>query len=390
MSDKIRRYPRVGDIFFIQDGKKLFVSGADVTNDEADALQAVGVVYDVHGRLYDVVAGVNDKTFPWSVACDFEIETIPSDSMACEVKLHNAVVGNFDYTKTDGTKSEFVTQLNAWLGTNAPKWEAYMEGETAILQLSTYDVYEDTCTIAGCTLRKRVGDELADSTEAITRNQVFQRTSYNGICRARLKEWAENNTNANNNPTTRMDGATKLFVTFPCSRAYYEGELGDGLREHFSTYDDYLDACMVRPVEPDGGVGIMRYRDGKEIADKLLAKKLLVRGVETDAYPCAVWANAYDSGVEGYGPGTFHQPSLSELARLMRDITRGTNQPLDPVNVALGKRKTWTQISSTSDHWSCSRYSISSAWSADSVGVCGYYSFRNRFSVSAVARFELD
>lgn len=390
MSDKIRRYPRVGDIFFIQDGKKLFVSGADVTNDEADALQAVGVVFDVHGKLYDVVAGVNDKTFPWSVACDFEIETIPSDSMACEVKLHNAVVGNFDYTKTDGTKAEFVTQLNAWLGTNAPKWEAYMEGETAILQLSTYDVYEDTCTIAGCALRKRVGDELANSTVAITRNQVFQRTSYNGICRARLKEWAENNTNANNNPTTRMDGVTKLFATYPCSRAYYEGELGDGLREHFSTYDDYLDACMVRPVEPDRGVGIMRYRDGKGIADKLLAKKLLVRGVETDAYPCAVWANAYDSGVEGYGPGTFHQPSLSELARLMRDITRGTNQPLDPVNVALGKRKTWTQISSASRRWSCSRYNIDSAWNANSSGICGNYYFRLRMAVSAVARFELD
>ena len=187
-----------------------------------------------------------------------------------------------------------------------------------------------------------------------------------------------------------MDGVTKLFVTYPCSRAYYEGELGDGLREHFSTYDDYLDACMVRPVEPDGGVGIMRYRDGKEIADKLLAKKLLVRGVETDAYPCAVWANAYDSGVEGYGPGTFHQPSLSELARLMRDITRGTNQPLDPVNVALGKRKTWTQISSTSHHWSCGRYNINGAWSTSSGGICGSNYFRYRFTVSAVARFELD
>lgn len=386
----VKLYPSVGDIFIIVDGKKRFVSGADATEEFINKQQAVGVVYDVHGRLFDVVSGVNDKTFPWSVACDFEIETIPSDSMTCEVKLHNAVVGNFDYTKTDGTKSEFVTQLNAWLGTNAPKWEAYMKGETAILQLSTYDVYEDTCTIAGCTLRKRVSDELADSTADITRNQVFQCTIYNGICRARLKEWAENNANKNNNPTTRMDGVTKLFVTYPCSRAYYEGELGDGLREHFSTYDDYLDACMVRPVEPDRGVGIMRYRDGKEIADKLLAKKLLVRGVETDAYPCAVWANAYDSGVEGYGPGTFHQPSLSELARLMRDITRGTNRPLDPVNVALGKRKTWTQISNTRHRWSCSRYNISNAWVANGRGVCDYYHFGDWMAVSAVARFELD
>lgn len=386
----VKLYPSVGDIFIIVDGKKRFVSGADATEEFINKQQAVGVVYDVHGRLFDVVAGVNDKAFQWSVACDFEIETIPSDSMACEVKLNNAVVGNFDYTKTDGTKAEFVTQLNAWLGTNAPKWEAYMEGETAILQLSTYDVYEDICSITGCSLRKRVGEELADSTVATTRNQIFQRATYNGICRARLKEWAENNADKNNNPETRMDGATKLFVTFPCSRAYYEGELGDGLREHFSTYDDYLDACMVRPVEPDGGVGIMRYRDGKEIADKLLAKKLLVRGVETDAYPCAVWANAYDSGVEGYGPGTFHQPSLSELARLMRDITRGTNQPLDPVNVALGKRKTWTQISSTGSRWLCSRYSISNAWNASSYGICGHHRFWYRMAVSAVARFELD
>lgn len=386
----VKLYPSVGDIFIIVDGKKRFVSGADATEEFINKQQAVGVVYDVHGRLFDVVAGVNDKAFPWSVACDFEIETIPSDSMACEVKLHNAVVGNFDYTKTDGTKSEFVTQLNTWLGTNAPKWEAYMEGEAAILQLSTYDVYEDICTIAGCKLRKRVGEELADSTVAITRNQVFQRTAYNGICRARLKEWAENNTNVNSNPKTRMDGVTKLFINYPCSRAYYEGELGDGLREHFLTYDDYIDACMVRPVEPDGGVGIMRYRDGKEIADKLLAKKLLVRGVETDAYPCAVWANAYDSGVEGYGPGTFHQPSLSELARLMKDITRGTNQLPDPVNVALGKRKGWIQIKSTSDYWACSRFNDSFVWSMPGYGICGFYSFLRNFKILAVARFELD
>lgn len=355
MIEKYRRYPKVGDIFFIdENGNKRFVSGADVTSEEAESLQAVGVVYDVYGKLYDVVAGVNNKAFQWSVACDFEIETIPGDSMVCEVKLHNKVVGSFNYTKTNGAKSEFVAQLNAWLAANAPKWEAYLENDNvAILQLSDYDIYEDVCSIAGCKLRKRVGEELADSTTTITRNQVFQRTIYNGICRARLKEFAENNKSANNNPTMRMDGETRLFVTFPCSRAYYEGELGDGLRSHFATYDDYLDACMVRTMETDRGVGIMRYRYGKDIADKLLEKKLLVRGVENDAYSSAVWANAYDSGVEGYGPGTFHLPCLSELARLMRDITSNTKLPLDPINVALVKRTGWTSISSTSNRWSC-------------------------------------
>ena len=390
MGDKIRRYPKVGDIFFIKDGSKMFVSGADVTNEEADALQAVGVVYDVFGKLYDVVAGVNDKTFRWSEAADYEIEAIPAESAECEVRLHDKVVGNFSYTKSDGTKGEFVSQLNTWLSVNAPKWEAYMDGETAVLQLSDYTLYENACSIAGCKLRKRVGEELADSTVSTTRNQILQKAIYNGICRARLGEWAEKSTDKNNNPESRMDGETRLFITYPCSRAYYDGDFGDGLRAHFSTYEDYLDACMVRAAEPDRGVGIMRYRDGKELADRLLSKKLLIRGVETYAYPGAVWANQYDCGVDGYGPGTFHQAGFSELGRLMRDITKDTKQPIDPVNIALGVRKGWSQISSTAYRWSCGRYNTGYAWYSYSGGLCGSNLFYNRFSVSAVARFKLD
>lgn len=64
-----------------------------------------------------------------------------------------------------------------------------MEDEnTAILQMSTYDVYEGNCSITGCTLNKRVGSELADKTSNYCRNQVFQKTIYNGCCRAILEE----------------------------------------------------------------------------------------------------------------------------------------------------------------------------------------------------------
>ncbi|MGM9760226.1 MAG: hypothetical protein ACI30I_08975 [Parabacteroides sp.] len=350
----VRKYPKYGDIFFIEDGKMRFVQGADITNGQADSLQAVGVVYDVHGKLFDVVAGQNTVTQPWSIACDFEITAIPSDSGDLEVKLQNTVVGTFTYTKTEGTKGEFVTQLNVWLETNAPKWEAYMENETtAILQMSTYDSYENTCTITGCTLVKRVGSELAAETISWGRNSVLQRTVYNGCCRARLGEWAPSQTSSNNNPTTRMNGTTQLFATFPCSESYYNGELGDGLRENFPTYEAYLDACMVRPVEMREG--IMRYTSGKPLADKLLGKKLLVRGVEKDAYPGAVWADRFDCGVPGYGAGTFYQPSESEISRLMRGITLGTKQPLDAINVSLGKRTGWTQIPGSSSRWSCCR-----------------------------------
>lgn len=385
----IKKIPEVGDIFIIVDGKKRFVSGSDCTTEFIDQQQAVGVVYDVNGKTFDVVAGVNNITLPWSIACDFEITKIPAESSDLAVTLKNASVGTFTYTKTDGTKAEFVAQLNTWLETNAPKWEAYMESEdVAILQLSDYTSYESTCTITGCTLVKRVGSEIAAETNITCRNQVLQRTTYNGCCRARLEAWATNSTDKNNNPTTRMNGATQLFAIYPCSKAYYDGELGDGLRENFPTYQDYLDACMVRTKEV--GIGIMKYHDGKLIAGKLLNKKLLVRGVEIDAYPAVVWANEFDSGVEGYGSGTFHLAGMSELSTLMRDLTNGTSLPMDAVNVSLGKRTGWSRISVTSNRWSCCRYSSNHAVYYLSSGICFNSSFYYRFYVSAVARFTLD
>lgn len=385
----IKKIPEVGDIFIIVDGKKRFVSGSDCTTEFIDQQQAVGVVYDVNGKTFDVVAGVNDLTFPWSIACDFEITDIPSDSRSLAVKLQNVNLGNFDYVKTEGTKAEFVSQLNTWLETNAPKWEAYMENEeTAILQLSDYTSAENTCTITGCTLVKRIGSELASETISGCRNQVLQRTLYNGCCRARLEEWATNNTTVNCNPTTRMNGTTQLFVTFPCSKPYYDGELGDGLRANFATYQDYLDACMVRPFEI--GIGVMQYRDGKPLADKLLNKTLLVRGVETKTYPAAIWADEFNCGVEGYGKGTFHWAGMSELSRLMRDITNGTSFPLDSINISLGKRTGWSKISSTSNRRSCNRYNNNVTWHFGNVGFCSNGQFFDRHPASAVARFTLD
>ena len=390
MNEFVRRYPKFGDIFFIdENGQKRFVAGSDVTTEEANALQAVGVVYNVQGKTFDVVAGVNNITFPWSIACDFEITAIPAESGDLAVTLQGVSVGTFTYAKTDGTKAEFVTQLNTWLSENAPKWVAYMESEdVAILQMSDYTTYESTCTITGCTLVKRVGSEIAAETNSICRNQVLQRTIYNGCCRARLEAWVINSTDKNNNPTTRMNGTTQLFATYPCSKAYYDGELGDGLRENFPTYQDYLDACMVRTKEV--GIGIMKYHDGKLIAGKLLNKKLLVRGVEIDAYPAAVWANEFDSGVEGYGSGTFHWAGFSELSTLMRDLTNGTSLSMDAVNVSLGKRTGWSRISVASYRWSCCRCSSLSAWHCHSYGICSYSYFYSRFYVSAVARFTLD
>lgn len=385
----IKDFPEVGDIVVVIDGKKKFIRGAEATKAFIDTLDAVGVVYNVQGKLVRIVGGVNGTGKKWSEVADYEITSIPSASGSYEVKLLNAVVGNFQYTKGSGAIEEFATQLNSWLATNAPKWEAYTRNGHSYLQMHTYDAYESTCTIAGTTLVKLIGSEVADYTISTgARNAVKQFTTYNVMCYQRMLERARTDTTANFNPTTRMNGTTQLFVAYPCSENYYNGELGDGLRENFPTYEDYIMACMCVPQDLDKGM--MKFRDGKLMTSLLKDKTVLKKGVETYAYSAARYAYDYDAKVDGFRSGDWWLPSMYELALLMRDITVGTTKPTDKINVALGKKTGWSTINSQSSRWSSSRYDTGNEWSYNNGGFTNTSRFYLSFTCSAVSAFTLE
>ena len=258
------------------------------------------------------------------------------------------------------------------------------------LQMSTYDTYESAVSIAGTTLVKLIGNELAASTTTANYNE---HGDYHGgwglgMCRQRIEEYCKTQTRAECNPTSRLDGVTQIMSQLPCSETYFNGELGDGLRANYATYQEYIDDCMVRTWELDRS--IMRFRDGREFTNLLLPKKVLIRGVETPCYSAAHFANDFDCGVEGYGAGTFYLPSMHELGLLMRGITSGTTKALDPVNVALSKRTGWTQISSIVHSWTCCRYTSSTAWVYHRFGFTNDGNFAVDFTVSAVSAFTLD
>ena len=388
MENLIRKFPKYGDIFFVQDEEKRFIAGADATKTFVDTLDAVGVVFHTMGKRFLVVGGQNTTTKKWSAVADYEITAIPSESGSYAVKLLNVAVGDFAYTKSEGTIEEFVTQLNTWLASNAPKWEAYMYNGKGYLQMSTYNAYENTVSIAGTTLVKLIGNELAASTTSINYNEHGDSHGHGlGMCRQRIEEWCKASTDSRCNPTSRLDGVTQIMGTLPCSETYFNGELGDGLRANYATYQDYIDDCMVRTWELNRG--IMQYRDGRELTNLLLPKKVLIKGVETPCYSAAHFANDFDCGVEGYGAGTFYLPSMHELGLLMRGITSGTTKALDPVNVALSKRTGWTQISSTANRWACCRLGTGLAWGYGGAGCTVGDYFYYGFTVSAVSAFEL-
>lgn len=382
----IKTVPEIGDAVIIIDGKKRFVRGEDATSEFLNSHTCIGVVYDVQGTLVRIVGGVNNQSKQWSCVADYEITAIPNASGDYAVTLMGVNVGNFTYTKNTGTIAEFTTQLNTWLGLNtheeATKFEAYTRGEHSYLQLSDYTAYESTISIANTTLVKLMGSEIADYTISTGgRNHVKQFAVYNGMNRVRLEEYVSGrSTDANCNPTTRMDGITQLFTTFPVCRAYYEGELGDGLRANFATYSDYLDACMV--ISEDLDKGVMKFRDGKLMTSLLKDKTVLKGGTETYAYTAARYAYDYDAGVLGFRAGSWWLPSMYELSKVMRVAQK--------LNRTLSKKSGWSSISVNSIRWSVSRYSSGNAWVYSNGGITNGSDFSYSLSVSCVSAFYLD
>ena len=155
------------------------------------------------------------------------------------------------------------------------------------------------------------------------------------------------------------------------------------LRANFATYSDYIDACML--LDRELNYGAAQYRDGQYYTS-LLNKEVLINGTPTPAYSAAAYCTTYDSGVSGYGAGTFWMPSVYEGAQLMRNIG-DTN---DLVNTALGKKTGWGTISNASNRWLCGRYSSNVAWLYYSRGVLFDNYFCTSYSVSAVSAFNIN
>lgn len=383
MSVIIKRVPEIGDAMINTPNGFRFV-GSDATSEFFRDNPIAGVVFYVRGRNGLLTPG-DIGSYKWSDVADFEITKIPDASGTLAVTLQGVAVGNFEYTRTDGTMEEFVSQLNTWLATNAAKWEAYMYNGKAYLQLSDYTAYSSINTITGCTLVKLVGSELASRTASSNSNHVRQFTVHNGMCRQRLEEFVTNNTGEICNPTTRMNGTTQLFETLPVSKTYYDGELGDGLRENYATYQDYLDATMTLPFEMNRG--IMQYRDGNKNTELLVAKRLLKRGEEICPYTAALKASQFDSGIDGYRAGDYWLPSMHERAILMRDITTGTTKEDNVINAQL-KKAGLGAINSILDGWSSSLCNTDRAWYYGSYGISNNYYFFSECTATPVSDFR--
>jgi len=390
----IKKYPNIGDFVVMINGKERFLDVNTATSELVNALPVIGKVYDVQGRYVRVVGGKNNSSEQWSNVCDFLLT--PSSSVfdgtehTMGVVLQNVVIGKFVYTapsigSPDDLLADFVHHLNSWLEENAPKWEAYVNSDNnAILQFSNYDGYESTCSIDECTLTKLVGSELAAETISYLKNENGQSFNYYQVmCYDRALNYFATN---GSTPSTAIDNIQAN--TAPVTRSFFEDNpLGANLRAKFITYENYIAMCRAHSRELN--YGIMQFRDGKAMTQKLLAKELLRWGVKECPYRAAVYANQYEAqynnvAIEGYGAGDWWSPSMYELDLLMCNIR---SDMLDPVNKNMDLIPRWSKINPTSNRWSCCRYYSNRAWTCNWNGVVDYGHFYSSFKVSAVTAF---
>ena len=393
----IKHLPKIGDFCLVLNGKKLFMDPGVATAEMINALPVVGKVYDVQGRLVRVVGGVNTTSKQWSDVCDFSI--VPDNSLfdgnshSLDITLQNAYVGKMNYTLGQDTPEsdelkDFIKVLGEWLETNAPKWEAYVnDAGQGILQLSTYDSYESTCTITSCTLTKLVGNELAAETISGLKNENGQYFNYYQVmCYNRALSYFATNGSAPAQAPTDI-----VANTAPVTRAYFEeNELGVNLRTKFGTYENYIFMCQAHLRELNKG--IMQFRSGKEMTAKLLTKTVLKRGVEECPYAQAVWANSYAPvfdglAIENFEAGKWWSPSMYELGLLVRNLKTDYS---DPVNSGMTLVTGWSRINPASSRWSVCRSNTISAWSYNNSGIVNGNSFYYSFAVSAVSAFNLE
>lgn len=394
----LRKRPKVGDFYVKINGKKRFIDPYTATSELVNSIPVVGKVYRVSGKKFYFVGGVNNHSEQWSNVCDYQI--VPDSSLfddalhSLTVTLQNTAIATpFEYTyrgeaDPQAQLADFISKLNSWLADHAAKWEAYVDQSgRGILQMSTYDSYESTCSITSCTLTKLVGTEIAAETINTARNENGQEFNYYQVmCYDRaLSYFATSGSTPEKAPTNIV--ANQIPVT----RAYFEtNALGANLRTLFGTYENYMAKCKVHLEELNRGV--MKYRDGKSLTAKLLTKSVLKRGVAECPYSAAVYANHYaamynGNAIEGHGSGTWWMPSMYEEGLIMRNITADHT---DPVNVGLNLVTGWSYISNASDHGSVCRCDTNNAWSYVSNGVVVNLYFCYSFRVLVVSASTID
>ena len=173
-----------------------------------------------------------------------------------------------------------------------------------------------------------------------------------GVCKSKYYDWCyTNGTTLNENMSSINQ------VNHPVSYACFNSNYCKILRDTFATYDEYIEANMVKLPCGAGGY-VVDSPSGKENTYKLADCKL---DDGTVLYPAANLTASINVNAPKLGAGNWWLPSAAEMAEIMRDITYDTNSwetNPDIINSVLLKLNSfdseWSMLSAYGYKWTSS------------------------------------
>ena len=173
-----------------------------------------------------------------------------------------------------------------------------------------------------------------------------------GVCKSKYYDWCyASGTMLNTNMTSINQ------VNHPVNYASFNSNYAKILQDTFATYDEYINANMVKLTCGAGGY-IVDSPNGKENTYKLADCKL---DDGTILYPAASITASINVNAPNLGTGNWWLPSAAEMAEIMRDITYGTNSwetKPDIINRVLLKLNSfnseWSMLSANGYKWTSS------------------------------------
>lgn len=414
--------PKRGDLMFIRNNKVIWIDGLSITPEQLPQdYIPVGICLFVNDNKA-LIRYYKEELYPWAATdrADIIIDNENELYDGFAKSITGTINGN-DFSmfipSTIMSRIEFVEFFNNNISTINKNYSVELvdpsTGQPAQITGSNNDSQYrymliangiNSITIANhsVSLHRIIGYHAGvEEVKNYYLNNGFVKDWGGGCCRAKYIDYIKNNQSANA-PTSEMTEISKVpggisGGRIPVTLNAFETNANCAiLRQTFDNYNKYIDSMMIK--YPCGkGLAITKLSSGKENTHKLrdctfLDNNSTTYNKQKPLYPAANWATSIFFDINGLTSGNWWVPSVTEIVKIMRDITYGTSawdSNPDIINRVLDKLKNfgWSMINASTAYTTSSKYGPNFAWVYDK-GSLGYGDFFRKNRTMAITIYE--
>lgn len=393
---------KVGDAVYADgDGNVHFIAGKSVTSASIpEGWEFTGVVALREGTSAKILHK-SMNTIKFASAWLFKVNGLKLDGTDTMVMQQAKPVGGYievgTFTASESATDldTLVSELNTWLLNNPTAEGAIANYNWHAQKLKEKDGNDACFIIVDNTTDRTVSNPIKSSSSGASAEFYFWQfvgfTEDIQTCKRKdgvdtyavvwnKERFKANNVNINN-PTDSLTTAG-LFneASFNATSV---------VKEHYGTYDNYLDNMMADENAVEGVIGIYRNK-GKQLTEGLSPVKYTpIGGDESAVYPAANFASRLKAhstaSVDGLNAGDWYMPSINEQYGLMKVLKIDGSDPINSTMVRAGG----SAINLANGTWSTARWNYMGVWRYENTGALYAFSLYAIFRTIAIASYDV-